>query len=153
MHFKNYLCWQLMSCLGQFSRCGFTRSLGIESPPTLIGVGHQWTENTKIGRNQWLTLAKIATKVPHAGRNRSLVARTSRCGECMSSHCLAVEYVTLNVIKGVDEKPLISGVAGTLISHIVRLDDPWCHWEQLSHFHPLQFIDMFVPYGWERRGT
>ena len=42
----------------------------------------------------------------------------------MSSHCLAVEYVTLNVIKGVDEKPLISGVAGTLISHIVRLDDP-----------------------------
>jgi hypothetical protein len=31
--------------------------------------------------NQWLSLAKIALKVPLAGRNRLLVANTDRCGE------------------------------------------------------------------------
>jgi hypothetical protein len=49
--------------------------------PTLDGVDHQWTESTNIGCNQWLSLAKIALKVPSAGRNHSLVANTSRCGE------------------------------------------------------------------------
>jgi hypothetical protein len=37
---------------------------------------------TIIGCNQWLSLDKIALKVSHVGRNRSLVARTNRCGEC-----------------------------------------------------------------------
>jgi hypothetical protein len=41
-------------------------------------------ENTNTNCNQWLSLAKIALKVPHVGRNCSLVARTSRCGECIS---------------------------------------------------------------------
>jgi hypothetical protein len=35
---------------------------------------------TRVG----LSLAKIALKMPHAGRNRSLVARTNKCGECIS---------------------------------------------------------------------
>ena len=52
--------------------------------PTPVGVGHQWTESTSIGCNQWLSLAKIALKVPPAGRNRSLVASTNRCGEGIS---------------------------------------------------------------------
>jgi hypothetical protein len=49
--------------------------------PTPVGVGHQWTENTNTGCNQWLSLAKIALKVPPVGRNCSLVASTNMCGE------------------------------------------------------------------------
>jgi hypothetical protein len=41
-------------------------------------------ESISIGCNQWLSLAKIALKVPHVGRNCSLVANTSRCGEGIS---------------------------------------------------------------------
>jgi hypothetical protein len=52
--------------------------------PTRVGVGHQRMESTSIGCNQWLSLAKITLKVPHAGRNRSLVANTNRCGEGIS---------------------------------------------------------------------
>jgi hypothetical protein len=52
--------------------------------PTHVGVGHQRIESTSIGCNQWLSLAKIALKVPLAGRNCSLVANTSRCGEGIS---------------------------------------------------------------------
>jgi hypothetical protein len=43
--------------------------------PTLAGDGHQWTESINTGCNQWLSLAKIALKMPLAGRNRSLVAK------------------------------------------------------------------------------
>ena len=50
------------------------------SPPTLTGVGHQRTVSTSIGCNQWLSLAKTILKVALVGRNRSLVARTSKCG-------------------------------------------------------------------------
>ena len=49
--------------------------------PTPAGVGHQWKKSTRTGCNQWLSLVKITLKVPHAGRNRSVVANTSRCGE------------------------------------------------------------------------
>jgi hypothetical protein len=49
--------------------------------PTPVGAGHQGTESTSTGCNQWLSLANIALKVPPAGRNRSLVAK--RCGECI----------------------------------------------------------------------
>jgi hypothetical protein len=35
--------------------------------------------------NQWFSLAKIALKVPHDDRKRSLVARTNRCEECIRS--------------------------------------------------------------------
>jgi hypothetical protein len=50
--------------------------------PTPDGVGHQRTESTGTGCNQWLSPVIIALKVPLAGRNRSLVvASTSRCGE------------------------------------------------------------------------
>jgi len=55
------------------------------SPPTLTGVGHQWTDGINGGCNQWLSLAKLALEVPHAGRNRSLVARSNRCGECIKT--------------------------------------------------------------------
>jgi hypothetical protein len=50
------------------------------SPPTLTGVGHQWTVSPSASCNQWLSLAKPCLKVLPAGRNRSLVARTSKCG-------------------------------------------------------------------------
>jgi hypothetical protein len=45
---------------------------------TPAGVGHKRTESTNIGCNQWLSLAKIGLKVSLVGRNRSLVASTSR---------------------------------------------------------------------------
>jgi hypothetical protein len=32
--------------------------------PTSSGAGYQWTESTNTGCNQWLSLAKIALKVP-----------------------------------------------------------------------------------------
>ena len=50
------------------------------SPPTQAGAGHQQTVGTSIGCNQWLSLAKSTLKVAPAGRNRSLVAYTSKCG-------------------------------------------------------------------------
>jgi hypothetical protein len=62
------------------------------SPPTLTTVGHQWTESTSTGCNQWLSLAKIALKVPTACRNHSLVARTSRCGECINLSLFALGW-------------------------------------------------------------
>jgi hypothetical protein len=45
-----------------------------------------WTESTSTGCNQWLSLAEMALKVPHAGRNYSLMANTSRCGEGIQLH-------------------------------------------------------------------
>ena len=54
------------------------------SPPTLIGAGHQRTVSTSKGCNQWFSLAKILLKVALAGGNRSLVARTSKCGWAIS---------------------------------------------------------------------
>ena len=41
-------------------------------------------KSTSIGCNQWLSLTKIALKVPHVDRNRSLVARTNMCGDSVS---------------------------------------------------------------------
>ena len=49
--------------------------------PTHAGVGHQWTESTSTSCNRWLSLAKIALKVPPAGRNRSMADSTNKCGE------------------------------------------------------------------------
>ena len=54
------------------------------SPPTLTGVGHQCTVCTNTGCNRWLSLAKPTLKVAHAGRNRSLMTRTSMCGRAIS---------------------------------------------------------------------
>ena len=64
------------------------------SPPTQTGVGHQWTESTSFGCNQWLSLAKLALKVPLAGRSRSLVARTSKCGECIRKRWVSHKGMT-----------------------------------------------------------
>ena len=50
------------------------------SPPTLTGVGHQWTVSTSTGCNQWLSLVKSTLKVLPAGRNLSLAACTNKCG-------------------------------------------------------------------------
>ena len=55
------------------------------SPPTLTGAGHQRTVSTSIGCSQWLCVAKTILKVALAGRNCSLVARTSKCGWAISS--------------------------------------------------------------------
>ena len=50
------------------------------SPRTLTGAGHHWTVSTSTSCNEWLSLAKTLLKVALAGRNRSLIARTSKCG-------------------------------------------------------------------------
>jgi hypothetical protein len=72
--------------------------------PTPDGVGHQRTESTNIGCNQWLSLAKIALKVPIAGRNRSLVANTIMCGEGTNAtfkdaHVARVGWECINVVQ------------------------------------------------------
>jgi hypothetical protein len=65
------------------------------------GVGHQWTESTSTGYNQWLSLAKIALKLPPVGRNRSLVANTIMWGGyklrglCTSRVDLFVSFIQL----------------------------------------------------------
>jgi hypothetical protein len=61
-----------------------TRMLLSYTLPTPAGAGHQRMESTSIGCNQRLSLAKIALKVTLGGRNRSLVANTSKCGEGIS---------------------------------------------------------------------
>ena len=52
----------------------------IVHPHLPVWVGHQWMVSTNTSYNKWLSLAKPCLKVPHVGRNRSLVARTSKCG-------------------------------------------------------------------------
>ena len=44
------------------------------------GAGHQRTVSTNNDCNQWLSLAKTLLKMAIVGRNRSLVAHTSKCG-------------------------------------------------------------------------
>ena len=44
------------------------------------------------GCNQWLSLAKIVLRLPSTSRNRSLVARTNMCGECIN---VTYHYVEL----------------------------------------------------------
>ena len=39
------------------------------SPPTLTGVGHQWTMSTSTSCNQWFSRAKSTLKVAPTGRN------------------------------------------------------------------------------------
>ena len=56
----------------------------LNSPPTLTSAGHQRTVSTSSGCNQWLSLAKPLLKVALAGRNRSLVTQTSKCGWAIS---------------------------------------------------------------------
>ena len=57
------------------------------SPPTLTGAGHQRTVSTSTRCNQWLSLAITLLKVALAGRNRSLVACSSKCGWAIISVC------------------------------------------------------------------
>ena len=63
--------------------------------PTSTGAGHQWTESTSTGCNQWLSLAKIVLKVPHVGRNRSLVTNTNRCGEGITVSSMVFRQVIM----------------------------------------------------------
>ena len=53
--------------------------------PHLLVPGHQRTVSTSKGCNQWLSLAKTLRKVALDGGNRSLVARTSKCGWAIRS--------------------------------------------------------------------
>ena len=71
------------------------------SPPTVTGAGHHWTVSTNIGCNQWLSLAKTLLKVTLAGRNRSMVARTNKCGWAISL------MVSLSPLKSDTSSPLI----------------------------------------------
>ena len=64
--------------------------------PTHVGVGHEWTESTNTGCNQWLSLAKITLKVSPAGRNHSLVGNTNKCGEGINLVCPFVHRLPLN---------------------------------------------------------
>ena len=48
------------------------------SPPTVTGVGHQWTVSTSIGYNWWFSLAEPILKVAPVDRSRSLVANTRK---------------------------------------------------------------------------
>ena len=57
----------------------------INSPTTLIGAGHQRTVSTITGYKQWFSLTKSTLNVTLVGRNRSLMARTSKCGWAISS--------------------------------------------------------------------
>ena len=52
--------------------------------PHLLVNRHQRTVSTSKGCNQWLSLAKTLLKVALAGGDRSLVARTSKCGWAIS---------------------------------------------------------------------
>ena len=52
----------------------------VTSHPHKLVPGHQRTVSTNKVCNQWLSLAKTLLKVALAGGNRSLVARTSKCG-------------------------------------------------------------------------
>ena len=45
-----------------------------------------WFSNIIYNAPPELSLAKIALKVPPAGRNRSLVADTNMCGECVNKN-------------------------------------------------------------------
>jgi hypothetical protein len=49
-------------------------------------------ESTNTGCNQWLSLAKIALKVPHACRNHLLVAHTNRCGKCITNNDMGYNF-------------------------------------------------------------
>ena len=62
----------------------------------VLASGFGVAESTSTGCNRWLSLAEIVLEVPPGGRNCSLVASTSRCGEGISiifsvttSRCLA----------------------------------------------------------------
>ena len=57
----------------------------IHSPHLLVWATNEWRVRSSTSCNHWLSLAKIALKVCHAGRNHSLVANTSRCGERFAS--------------------------------------------------------------------
>jgi hypothetical protein len=55
------------------------------------------TSERRAGCNQRLSLAKIALKVPLAGRNHSLVLATSRCGEGISVECIYYDMHDYNL--------------------------------------------------------
>ena len=76
------------------------QTLFINTLPTPAGAGHQWTENTINGCNQWLSLAKIALKVPPACRNRSLAAITNMCGEDIKYGMQYPDPIRLLPLKG-----------------------------------------------------
>jgi len=77
--------------------------------PRLLVLATSEPESTITGCNQWLALAKIALKVPHAGRNRSLVANTNMCGEGISKERL--EDCNMGEVVGL-------GNTGVLSDHI-----------------------------------
>ena len=56
----------------------------LKARPHLVVSGHQQTVSTNNCCNQWLSLAKPLLKVVLGGGNRSLVARTSKCGWAIS---------------------------------------------------------------------
>ena len=69
----------------------------INSPPTRIGVGHQWTASTSTSCNQWLSLAKPTPKVPLACRNRTLVPRINKYGWAINVIFSVIYYLELEI--------------------------------------------------------
>ena len=102
-------CKSKNSCLGMLLSLELTYTL-----PTPAGAGHQWIESTSTGCNQWLSLAKIALKVPRTGRNRSLVARTSECGKCIR----ATSNTWLKAHDHCNLRVLIGGEGGDRLSSL-----------------------------------
>ena len=62
----------------------------IISHPHLLVPSHQRTVSTSKGCKQWLSLTKTLLKVTLVGGNRSLVARTSKCGWAISVQIIAM---------------------------------------------------------------
>ena len=67
-------------------------------------------------------LAKIALKVPPSGRNRSLVARTVRCGECIRlPHNFGLKYLLPRFMSCVIIMLVVNGEKRRKLSHGMRI--------------------------------
>ena len=73
----------------------------IHSSHLLVRAANERRVPAFVATNGCHSLAKIALKVPPVGRNRSVVARTSRCGECISNvKCKPKHQISTMVVCG-----------------------------------------------------
>ena len=89
-----------------------------------------WVTSTNTGCNQWLSLAKIALKVSSAGRNRSLVANTGRCGEgIICNHIWTQLKKECNFFVGGVSLCGTTPPAGVVHTKFPVRFQPWNRWE------------------------
>ena len=92
---------------------------------TPAGVGHKWTERVLalVATNGSHWMAKIALKVSHVGRNRSLVANTSRCGEGIKGRFIfhGLKYFEVFIFFEIHYRHECG------ITRISRKRSIWCH--------------------------